>query len=441
MNRSRKKTLIRKQVTRERRAAAKLSDAIADLAEPGFQEFQSSKLLAGYLADRGFRVEWPWRHLPTAFKATRGRGRPVVGLLAEYDALPDCGAEPGTWGHACGHNLLGVGSAVAAVGAAGALDSAGLSGRVVLWGCPAEEVGAGKVYMARDGAFRGQDTILAWHPGGNRVGRKGGAAVDSVLFEFTGKTAHAAARPEQGRSAVDGMMLLDVAANYLREHVAENVRIHMCIRSGGDAPNVVPGYAKSWYYVRGKDRAQVDEVRERLAAAARGAAMATGTHVRVRRLSGIYNRLENDALSDALLENFRLFGPPRVTTEDSRRLRKLGVRKPEHTRELSTEPGEQSRGSTDEDNVSWLAPLSSVWVTCTSKHATGHHRNYTAEVKLPFAHRGMLRAAEIMAATALDLCADAALLKKVKAEFHKRRGRFTYDPLVPKRQKPPTVNP
>ena len=441
MNRSRKKALIRKLVVRERMAAARFSDAIADLAEPGFQEVESSRLLAGYLADRGFRVTWPWRHMPTAFKAVRGEGRPSVGLLAEYDALPDCGPKPGTWGHACGHNLLGVGSAVAAVATAGALDAQRGRGSVVLWGCPAEEIGAGKVYMARDGAFRGHDAVLAWHPGGNKVSRKGGSAIDSIVFEFFGKTAHAAAEPHEGRSAMDGVMLLDVAANYLREHVAENVRIHMCVRSGGDAPNVVPAYAKAWYYVRGKDRAQVDGVRERLVAAARGAAMASGTRVKVQRLSGIYSRLENDAMHDALLENFRLFGAPRVTPQDKTRLRKLGVRNAKFHAGLDSEVGEQGRGSTDEDNVSWLAPLGRITVACTSKNAKGHHRDYTAEVKLPLAHRGTLRAAEIMAATALDLCTDAALLRKVKAEFRRRRGRFAYDPLVPKRQKPPTVNP
>jgi aminobenzoyl-glutamate utilization protein B len=441
MNTAKKKALVRRIVRRQAEAAIAVSDAIAKTPEPGFGEFQSSKLLADYLAARGFRVEWPWKQIPTAFRAGRGKGRPVVGLLAEYDALPDCGTKPGQWGHGCGHNLLGAAAAAGAVAAAEALEGLGASGKVVVYGCPAEEILGGKVYMARDGAFAGDDAILAWHPwGATKVSRKGGAAVDSLLFEYFGKTAHGTSA-HLGRSAVDGVMLLDVAANYLREHLPEHVRIHMCIRSGGDAPNVVPAYAKSWYYVRGKDRAEVEDVRKRLVAAARGAAMATGTRMKVTRLSGVYSRLENDAMADAVLENIKLLGTPRATVRDLALARKAGIRKPKFDRSITTREDQQGRGSTDEDNVSWLAPLASFHLVCISSNTTGHHREYAGQVALPFAHRGMLRAAEVLAASAIDLCTDKALLKKAKAEFRKRRGRFTYDPLVPKGQKPPTVNP
>ncbi|GAG04228.1 unnamed protein product, partial [marine sediment metagenome] len=226
-----KKALVKKLVARQKHGATKVSDAIADLAEPGFQELESARLLADYLAERGFRMEWPWRHMPSAFKATWGKGRPVIGLLAEYDALPDCGPDAGSWGHGCGHNLLGTAAAAGAVAAKGVLEARKAKGKIVVWGCPAEELLAGKVYMARDGAFRGNDAILGWHPGGNAVNAAGGSALDSLLFEFHGKTAHGAGA-HRGRSALDGVMLLDVAANYLREHVPENVRIHMCIRDG-----------------------------------------------------------------------------------------------------------------------------------------------------------------------------------------------------------------
>ena len=275
MDRKAKKKLVRRLVAAEAKAAERLSDAIADLAEPGFAEHGSADALTAHLEEWGFRCERPWRHMPTAFKATWGRGRPAIGMLAEYDALPDRGPNPGDWGHGCGHNLLGAAAAAGGVAAARMLAQRKLPGSIVVWGCPAEETLAGKVYMARDGAFRRQDAILGWHPGsGTAVGRKGGSAMDSLIFEFTGRTAHGASA-HNGRSALDGVMLLDVAANYLREHVPENVRIHMCIRDGGGAPNVVPGYAKSWYYVRAKDREQVDDVRGRLAACAKGAAMAT----------------------------------------------------------------------------------------------------------------------------------------------------------------------
>lgn len=438
MNRRTKKALVQKLVRREAKAATQLSDAIAAAAEPGFEEFQSSKLLTDYLAARGFKVQWPWKHMPTAFKATRGRGRPVIGMLAEYDALPDCGAKSGQWGHGCGHNLLGAAAAAGGVAAAEALEAIKAPGSIVVWGCPAEEICAGKVYMARDGAFRRDDAILAWHPwGSNHVSRKGGAAIDSILFEFFGRTAHAASNAHLGRSAVDGMLLLDVAANYLREHVPENVRIHMCIQSGGDAPNVVPAYARSWYYVRGKDRPQVDLAVTRLVAAARGAAMATGTRVKITRLAGVYDRLESDTASDLALANFQLFGPPRATKEDLRLARRAGIKKPAFDATIATTVEAQTRGSTDEDNVSWLAPLAAFHVACLAKGTTGHHREYAAQMTLPFAHRGMLRAAEIFAGSALDLCTDRALLKKARAEFTKRLAGRRYDPLIPKSQKPP----
>ena len=434
-----KKRLVRKTVAREAKVAAELSDAIADLAEPGFEEHESSKLLADYLASHGFKVEHLWRHMPTAFKATWGKGKPSIGMLAEYDALPNCGPKDGLWGHGCGHNLLGVGATVGAVGAKGMLQAAKAKAQIVLWGCPAEEVLAGKVYMARDGAFKDNDAILGWHPGGNSVGRLGGSAMDSVLFEFFGKTAHGA-YAHAGRSALDGVMLLDVAANYLREHVPENVRIHMCIQNGGDAPNVVPAYAKSWYYVRGKDRAQVDDVRKRLVKCARGAAMATETKVKVKRLTGNYSRLQNDTMGDLVERNFKLFGAPKATKGDKMNAEILG-KKPNFDEKLSTKPIAQGRGSSDEDNVSWIAPFGRFGVSCISKGVTGHHRELAAQVKLPFAHRGEVRAAEIFVGAALDLCADAKLLAKAKAEFNKRTKGFVYDPLVPKKQKPPSVNP
>jgi aminobenzoyl-glutamate utilization protein B len=215
----------------------------------------------------------------------------------------------------------------------------------------------------------------------------------------------------------------------------------MCVVDGGDAPNVVPAYAKAWYYVRGKDRQQVDEVRKRLVACARGAAMATETKLKVTRLAGCYSRLENDALAKALDANLRLFGSPRATRRDKRNVRKLG-KEPEFAAGVKGPSDKQGRGSSDEDSVSWLAPMGRFSMACISKEGvTGHHRDLAAQVKLPFAHRGLLRAGEVLAGAALDLLAGTKLLAKARAEFKKRTRGFTYDPLVPKRQKPPTVSP
>lgn len=432
-----KKTLVRKLVAAEKKDVSRLASRIWELAEPPLQEHKSSKLIADYLARRGFKVTFPFKMIPTAFKAVRGKGKPAVGMLGEYDALPDCGEKPGTYGHACGHNLLGVAPAAGAVAVANLLAAKKKPGRIIYWGCPAEEALAGKVYMARDGAFRGLDACLCWHPGAEtRVRAAGGSALDSLVFEFRGRTAHGASA-HQGRSALDAAVLMDVAVNYLREHVPENIRIHCVIRDGGNAPNVVPEYAKIWYYVRAKDREQVDEVTRRLTLCAKGAATATETKVKLTKLTGLYSRLQNDPFAELIQGNLALMGAPRVTPADRKAVKKLG-RKPEfETTVEKTIRKEQGRASSDEDSVSWLAPLGGFSVACVAKETRGHHREYTAQTNLPFAHRACARAAEVLAATAWDLFTNRRLLARIRAEFKKGTKGFRFDPLIPKRQRPP----
>ena len=436
-----KKTRVEAAVGTERRRGTGISLAIHALAEPAFKEVESAKLLADYLADNGFDVDFAFKKIPTAFRATWGKGKPAVGLLGEYDALPNCGAEDGTWGHGCGHNLLGTAPAVGAVAAKRVMEDAGFRGKLVYYGCPAEETLAGKVYMARDGAFRDIDACLAWHPAGSTgVNNHGGSSLDSLVYEFHGKTAHGASAHD-GRSALDGVMLTDVAANYLREHVPENVRIHSVIRDGGDAPNVVPAYARIWYFVRGKDREEVDDVRKRLTACAQGAAMATDTEMKWHRITGVYPRLGNDTLCEAVRTNVEMFGPPRPTAQDRKRVRKeLGL-KGEFDTSITAGSGSQVRGSTEEDNVSWLAPLGRFQVACYAKGTTGHHRDLAAQSALPYAQRAMLQAAKILAGAAIDLCGNPDLVRKAVGEFRKKTRGFTYDPLVPKRQKVPVDPP
>ncbi len=436
-----RKKNVDQAVRAQSHSGRRIALAIHALAEPAFKEFESSSLLAEYLTDQGFEVEFPWRHMPTAFRATWGDGKPAIGMLGEYDALPDCGEKEGDWGHGCGHNLLGTGAAVGAVSAARVLEAAGLGGRIVYYGCPAEETLAGKVYMARDGAFRDMDACLAWHPGTDTgVSNTGGSSLDSLVYEFFGRTAHGASA-HNGRSALDGAMLMDVAANYLREHVPENVRIHAVIRHGGDAPNVVPAYARSWYYVRGKDRAEVDSVRERLNACARGAAMATETQVKWHRLTGVYPRLPNDTLCTAVQANVELFGTPRATADDRRRAGEVLGKDADFNRAIAPGSRDQGRGSSDEDNVSWLAPMGRFQVASHARGTSGHHRDLAAQAALPFAQRAMLQAAKIFAATAVELCADTKLLRQVRMEFERRTRAFEYDPLVPKRQPVPVDPP
>jgi len=433
-----KRTWIRKTVALDKREVRRLASRIWELAELALQEKESSKLLADYLTSRGFKVTWPFRVLPTAFKATRGKGRPVIGLLGEYDALPDCGLEPGTNGHGCGHNLLGAAAAAGAVAAARLLDVKKKPGRVIYWGCPAEEALGGKIYMARDGAFRGMDAALCWHPGDKTCVRAaGGSALDSVTFDFYGQTSHAAGAPEKGRSALDAAVLMDVAVNYLREHVTEDVRIHSVIPQGGSAPNVVPEHARIWYYTRAKTREQVNEITRRVTRCARGAAMATGTTVKVKMLSSFYNRLQNEAMAETVRQNLLLMGAPRATEVDRKRAKRIRDDL-EFAKGVDLETGtKQGRASSDEDTVSWLTPLGGFAVACVAKDTAGHHREYTEQVNLPFAHRAAVRAAEVFAATAWDLFTDARRLRKIRAEFKKDTKGFKFDPLLGKKARPP----
>jgi aminobenzoyl-glutamate utilization protein B len=291
--------------------------------------------------------------------------------------------------------------------------------------------------MARDGAFRGMDACLCWHPSSEtRTNAAGGSALDSLVFEFYGVTAHGA-YPDKGRSALDAAVLTDVSVNYLREHVPDNIRIHSVIPAGGNAPNVVPEYARIWYYVRGKDRAQVDEISRRVVRCAKGAATATETRMKGTTTTGVYERLRNAAMAELVQRNLELMGAPRPTAADRKRVAKLG-KKPVFARgvksSISDVPG---KGSSDEDNVSWLSPLGCFTVACVSQKVKGHNRELTAQTNLPFAHRGVVRAAEVLAGAAWDLLTNARALRTIRTEFRKKTRGFRYDPLIPKRQRPP----
>ena len=417
--------------------AIKVSDAVWGFAEEPLHEFQSSRLLRETLSQGEFRVEREFRALPTAFTMAAGRGRPRIGILAEYDALPNCGLAPDTFGHGCSHHLLGAGSMLAALTAHSVTASRPrLRGTVVLLGCPAEETLAGKVYMARDGAFDDLDAVLAWHPGeGSAVQPEGGAAMDSYAFEFFGKTAHGASA-HAGRSALDAVELMDHAVNILREHVPENVRIHSCITCGGGAPNVVPEYARSWYYVRARNRKQVDEVAGRVIRCARAAAAATETRLKKTLLSAVYERLPNQAFTEHLGACLRTMGPPRFDEADERARKRLKLKKPLPSKigEPRSSPG---RGSSDQDSVSWISPLASLNVACKPGSVPSHHRDTTRVGKARFAHKGMVHAGKVLALAALSLFEDRKALGRIKREFRRRTQDFTYDPLVPKRQLPP----
>lgn len=422
----------------EAKTAIALASDIWKLAEVALEEHKSSKLMADYLAANGFKIDYPIRAMPTAFRAVAGKGSPVIGILGEYDALPGCGATTNDNGHGCGHHLLGMAAATGAVAAAKLLAQKKVAGKIVFWGCPAEETLVGKVYMARDGAFRGLDACLGWHPSSRTKSRgAGGSALDSIVLEFSGRTAHAA-YADAGRSALDGAILTDVAVNYLREHIPDNVRIHSVFPHAGEVPNVVPGYAKAWYFIRGRDRQEVDAVRERLLRCARGAAMATETKVKVRRLTSLYNRLPNKPIAEQLLVNLKLLGTTPVKPQDVADAKTAGMAKPVFCDKVQEEVDWMAmRASTDEDTVSWLAPFSAFYTACWPISARSHHLEVTMCGNTPFAYRGMLLAAEVFAGMVWDLVTMPKLLAEAKAEFKRQTRGFTFDPLVPRNQKPP----
>jgi len=423
---------IRAAIRRHRDSAVAVAERIGDLAEPPMFEFKSAQVLQAYLEGHGFAVTRPWPIVPTAFRAETGKGKPVISILAEYDALPGCGARPGQWGHGCGHNLLGTAAALAGVVAAEVLHKQQEDGRIIVFGCPAEETLGGKVYMAREGAFAGLDAVLAWHPADKTCANlAGGSAMDSVRFSFYGRTAHAGAKPHAGRSAADAALLTDVAVNYLREHVESNVRIHSLITEAGSAPNVVPERAEIWYYVRGRDREQVDELRRRVHRCARGAAMATETRCRMVVDSCITERMPNHTLAEVMDAILRRVGPPRFTPAETLAARKI-LPKCHYADKLEPILTEQTTGSSDEDNVSWLVPMGRINVACVPEGTTGHHRDYAALVRTGGGRRGMLKAAETLSAAAVELVLNRPVLRKAKEEFNKAmRGRKYQIPLSP----------
>jgi len=428
---------VRAAIRRLRGEAVASAEAIAEFAEPPMREFESSDRLAAFLAGHGFAVSRPWRDIPTAFRAVAGTAGPTIAVLAEYDALPDCGASARTWGHGCGHNLLGVGSAAAGIAAADVLARTKTPGRIVVFGCPAEEALSGKVFMAARGAFRGLDAVLSWHPAAtNFANVAGGAAMDSVLFAFRGRTAHAAGGPEQGRSALDAALLMDVAVNYLREHTAENTRMHSVITDGGAAPNVVPDTAEIWYYLRADDRKQVDALRRRVRLCARAGAIATETRWRMTVQTSIPERIPNRTMGDLLDALLRRCGSPRFTPADARAARRVLPGKA-YAAGIDPIRVKAGRGSSDEDNVSWFAPLGNVGVACVPTDTTGHHRDYARAVRLSGAHRGMFKAAEVLAMAAIELAVNRPLLRRAQAEQKKARKGKKYALPMRRDAKPP----
>jgi aminobenzoyl-glutamate utilization protein B len=431
-----------------------LAQQIWDLAEVGYLEEKSSALLQAELRAAGFTIEAGVAGMPTAFVASWGSGGPVIGILAEFDALPGITQErvperkprpDSEAGHACGHHLFGAGSTAAAIAVKQWLETSRTRGTIRLYGTPAEEGGAGKVYMVRAGLFRDVDAVLHWHPGsGNSASPSASLANKSAKFRFHGVSAHAAAAPERGRSALDGVEAMNHMVNLMREHVPQETRIHYVITAGGSAPNVIPDFAEVFYYVRHPDPAQVQELFERVAKAAEGAALGTGTRVEHEVIHGIYAMLPNVALAQVMQTNLERVGGVRYDAEETQFAEALRRSLPEDAPALDdaarVQPFRESApagGSTDVADVSWVVPTvglrTATWVPGTAAHSW----QAVAAGGTSIGEKGMVVAAKTLAMTAVDLFTRPDVLAAAKAEQTKRQGPgFVYRSLVGDRSPP-----
>jgi aminobenzoyl-glutamate utilization protein B len=385
--------------------------------------------------------------------ATAGSGSPVIGILAEFDALPGITQSDSPErevlahkeaGHACGHHLFGTGSVAAGIAVKEWLQRTGTRGTVRVYGTPAEEGGAGKVYMVREGLFRDVDVVLHWHAADRNDASPGSSLANkSAKFRFHGVSAHAAASPERGRSALDGVEAMNYMVNMMREHVPEDTRIHYVITNGGSAPNVIPDFAEVFYYVRHPDPREVASLFARVVKASEGAALGTETRVEHEVIHGIYAMLPNDALGRVMDRNMRAVGGVAYTAEErafAERLRRsLGPEAPPIERATAVEAYgiKEAGGSTDVADVSWVVPTAGLraatWVPGTPSHSW----QAIAAGATTIAVKGMMVAAKTLTLTAMDLFTDASLVAAAKREYQERVGPgFVYTPLVGDRAPP-----
>jgi len=465
------KRTARDWIEENRERLIEICDEIWEYAELGFVEFKSAKLLADELEKNGFRVEREVAGIPTAFVATWGSGRPVIGIMGEYDALPGVSnkAVPvkaplidGGPGHGCGHNVHGVSGLGGALAVKTAMEKLKIPGTIKYFGCPAEEMLSGKVWMVRDGVFDGVDACLSHHTSSmNTAGLKSNNANNSVKFHFYGKTAHAAGSPEQGRSSLDAVELMNVGVNYMREHIIEKARIHYVIEEGGGQPNVVPDYARVWYLVRAPERDQVDHIYDWVLKIAEGAALMTGTTHKVEFKKAIYNKMPNRTLAELVVANMREVGAPTYTEEelsfaakiaeavprqakmDSLRKSKVPEWKKYSDVDLVTDildpwnEGDVSAGSSDVSDVSWNTPTMEFHTTATVLGTPGHSWTTVATCGMSIGHKSLIFASKTMAGAALELMTDKDLLKKAQDELKERLAGRKYKSPVPPDAKPP----
>lgn len=427
---------------------AEVARTIWEYAEVGYQETKSSALLQQELKGAGFSVEPGVAGIPTAFVATAGSGKPVIGILAEFDALPGINQdavadrkpiEGKKAGHACGHNLFGTASVSAGIALADWLKKSGTKGTIRVYGTPAEEGGSGKVYMVRAGRFNDVDAVLHWHASDvNFAGIDRALANKSAKFRFHGLSAHASGAPEKGRSALDGVEAMDMMANMMREHIPSDARMHYVITNGGSAPNVVPDFAEVYYYVRHIDATMVESIFDRLAKAGEGAALGTGTTMDYEVIGGTHNLLANETLAKVMNAKLNEVGGFEYTPEEQAFAEKIYATLISPSEPLGSQEKVQAfdferpgLGSTDVGDVSWTVPTvglrTATWVPGTSAHSW----QATAADGMSIGYKGMNVASQTLALTGRELFTHPDILAKAKAEFDTRRGpEFKYKALL-----------
>ncbi|HUP47729.1 MAG TPA: amidohydrolase [Thermoanaerobaculia bacterium] len=411
-----------------------LSDEIWRYAETALRETRSSKALADYAERSGFRVTRGVAAMPTAFIAEFGSGKPVIGIMGEYDALPGISqkAQPvkealqaGAAGHGCGHNLFGVGSLAAAIAVKELIAAGKLNGTIRFFGTPAEEAVGGKIYMLRDGAMDGVDMMLAWHPSDRtQADTRSSQALVDLEVEFRGRAAHAAFDPWNGRSAVDGAEIFTHAVNLMREHIPPTARMHYVIVRGGDVPNVIPEYAKVWIWVRDLEMPEVEEMLARLRKMAAGAALAADVESTLNIRGGDWNMLVNTAGQRVVQRNLEWLGPPAFTPEEQEFAKAIQRATGVEEKGLNTRiepfeenPGPAEGGSTDVGDVSWNIPTLNLSVTTAPAGAPWHGWSVVACGGMSIGHTGMLYAAKALAATMIDLFRSPKDRQAIGEEF------------------------
>ena len=426
---------------------------IWDLAEVGYQEYKSSKLLQDALEDHGFKIQNNVANIPTAFIAEYGSGKPVIAILGEFDALPGVAQSASPFkesykdnqaGHACGHHLFGSGSAWSSVVIKEWLIANKIKGTVKFYGTPAEEGGSGKVYMARAGLFNDVDIALHWHPGSVSHARpRTSNSNKSARFTFTGISAHAASAPDQGRSALDGVESMNMMVNLMREHIPQDSRIHYVITKGGLAPNVIPDKAEVYYYVRHPKRKMVENLFKRVVKAAKGAAMGTETEVSYEVMHGNYPLMPNDTLQRIMHKKLSDRGGITYSSEENdfaneiyktflNPSEKIGDQK-----NILSYESTHGYGSTDVGDISWLVPTGGAriasWVPGTSAHSWQAVASGGTTIGL----KGTKLAVQVLTETAREIYLNPDIVKQAEAELSTNVGEdFNYVPLLGDRNPP-----